>query len=613
MAKKYLSLEEAASLLGMTTEQLMKAREKGDIRGFADRGSWKFQDQHVEEFQRSRQADSSPDFPIITGDSSSSVLEEPDAGDLASSDSDVRLFFDDSLFGDDEIKGLATSGSDVRLSGDSGPNIHEDEPDEEVDLSGWGSDAKISDSDSDVKLVGAGTQPDIDLGATIQMNDDSDSDVVMVNASDDDGGLPSDSALNLSDSDSDVRLSAEDEDSDVVLVEDQGVDDENLAGTALFDGRDSDSDVKLMGSEDLLLPDEDSDSDVKLSADLDRTDSDIRLAEPSIPLAAMKTPVPSAKPNRLQLPPDDSDLKLINKGSGVRNDGIDSGISLEVQGSGLGLDADESGISLEMDSGISLDADDSGISLEAFDSGAMLQDDSGISMDIGDSGISLDAGDSGISLDLDDDSGISMEPDDMGRTMPMQAISGAQAAFADTAMTTQFEIPKAVKGNDSEFELAGLDDDDDEVGTNTGVLTFEDEDEFDSAPTTAVPSLRAKSAKEETEEFADEEASYDDEEFEDEEELEDDGDLDVHDSEEFEDDDFDAGQSQVAGAPAAGRAVRADVDWGIGTKVMIGFSALVSVLCAVVGIELVRTMWLWTQPSGGASASSILQMIGGAF
>lgn len=327
----------------------------------------------------------------------------------------------------------------------------------------------------------------------------------------------------------------------------------------------------------------------------------------------MKTPVPSAKPNRLQLPPDDSDLKLINKGSGVRNDGIDSGISLEVQGSGLGLDADESGISLEMDSGISLDADDSGISLEAFDSGAMLQDDSGISMDIGDSGISLDAGDSGISLDLDDDSGISMEPDDMGRTMPMQAISGAQAAFADTAMTTQFEIPKAVKGNDSEFELAGLDDDDDEVGTNTGVLTFEDEDEFDSAPTTAVPSLRAKSAKEETEEFADEEASYDDEEFEDEEELEDDGDLDVHDSEEFEDDDFDAGQSQVAGAPAAGRAVRADVDWGIGTKVMIGFSALVSVLCAVVGIELVRTMWLWTQPSGGASASSILQMIGGAF
>ena len=62
MAKKYLSLEEAASLLSMTTDQLMKVREQGDIRGFADRGSWKFREQDIDEFQRSRQADSSPDF-----------------------------------------------------------------------------------------------------------------------------------------------------------------------------------------------------------------------------------------------------------------------------------------------------------------------------------------------------------------------------------------------------------------------------------------------------------------------------------------------------------------------------------------------------------------------
>ncbi|MEI6539081.1 MAG: helix-turn-helix domain-containing protein [Planctomycetota bacterium] len=84
MAKKYLSLEEAAGLLDMTTEQLMKVREQGEIRGFADRGSWKFREQDIDEFQRSRQADSSPDFPIMTGSSSSSVLEELDAADLFS-------------------------------------------------------------------------------------------------------------------------------------------------------------------------------------------------------------------------------------------------------------------------------------------------------------------------------------------------------------------------------------------------------------------------------------------------------------------------------------------------------------------------------------------------
>ena len=624
MAKKYLSLEEAAGLLDMTTEQLMKVREQGDIRGFADRGSWKFREQDIDEFQRSRQADSSPDFPIITGDSSSSVLEELDAADLSSSDSDVRLFFDESLFDDTDAKGLATSGSDVRLSGDSGPNLEETESEDELDLSGWGSDAKISDSDSDVKLVGAGTQADIDLGSTIQMPSDSDSDVVMVTGTDSEVSLSADSEFKISDSDSDVRLSGEDDDSDVQLADDDAaVDDDDLAATALFDGIDSDSDVKLMGSEDLLLPDEDSDSDVKLSADLDRTDSDIRLAEPSpAPTAkispapsAKPSPAPKAKPNRLQFPPDDSDLKLINKGSGVRKDRPDSGLSPDARGSGLGLDADESGISLEMDSGISLEADDSGISLESYDSGISLEGfESGTGLG-DDSGITLDAGDSGISLDLDDDSGISMQPDDMGRTMPMQAIPGAKAALSDsTSMTTQFEIPKSGSGHDSEFELAGLDDDDDEVGSNTGVLTFEEDEDLDSTRTVAIPALSGAAAKDEVdedaeEEFEDEKGSYDDGE----EEFEEDGDLDVHDSEEFEDDDIESGQSQVAGFPVPMRAGRADVDWSIGTKIMIGISALVSVMCAVVGIELVRTMWLWTQPSGEAPVSSILQMIGGAF
>lgn len=540
MAKKYLSLEEAAGLLDMTTEQLMKIREQGEIRGFADRGSWKFREQDIDEFQRSRQVDSSPDFPIITGDSSSSVLEGPDAADVSSSDSDVRLFFDQSLFDDTD--------SEVSLSADSG--------------------------------------------------------------------------FKISDSDSDVRLSGEDDDSDVQLADDDvNVAEDDLAATGLFDGSDSDSDVKLMGSDDLLLPDEDSDSDVKLSADLDRTDSDIRLAEPSPPPtarlssapSAKPSPAPTAKPNRLQFPPDDSDLKLINKGSGVRKDKPDSGISLEVRGSGLGLEADESGISLEMDSGISLDADDSGISLESYDSGISLEGfESGTSLR-DDSGLTLEAGDSGISLDQDDDSGISMQPDDMGRTMPMQAIPGAKAALSDsTTMTTQFEIPKSASGHDSEFELAGLDDEDDEVGSNTGVLTFDDDGDLDSSRTVAVPALSGAAVKGKVAKkvIEDEESSYDDD---GEEEFGDDGDLDVHDSEEFDDDNFESGQSQVAGFPVPLRAGRADVDWSIGTKIMIGISTLVSVMCAVVGIELVRTMWLWTQPSSDAPVSSILQMIGGAF
>ncbi|MFN9718721.1 MAG: helix-turn-helix domain-containing protein [Planctomycetota bacterium] len=594
MAKKYLSLEEAASQLGMTTDQLMRIREQGEIRGFADRGSWKFREQDIEEFLRSRQADSSPDMPIISGNSSSSVLDEPEV-DLASSDSDVRLFFDESMFEGDDAGKVKDSGSDVRLTGDSGPKLEAD-ADDEIDLSGWDSDAKLSDSDSDVQLVGAATEAEVDLGSTDILGKEpvSDDDVLggsFMSDSDSDVLLATDSDLNLSDSDSDVRLS----------------DDTDKTNEMTFTGADSDSDVKLMGSDDLLL--DDSDSDVKLSAGLDRTDSDIRLADAPSNDGAATMALPAI--------PDDSDLKLINKGSGVRGQAVDSGISLDVRGSGLGLDADESGISLEIDSGISLDADDSGISLESFDSGAVLNQDSGIS---------LDAGDSGISLDLKDDRGMAMESTDMSRTMPMQAIPGARNLLSESqANTTQMEIPQQPYGKDSEFELAGLDDDDDDVGTNTSVLTFEDENE--SAPTVAVPVVAAASAPKaaakapakkkqvEEEEFAedsyeDDDGGFDDEGFDDEEF---DGDeLDAHDAEDFEDEDFTAGQSQVGGFPTRA-AARPDVDWGMGLKVMIGLSTVLSLLCAVIGVELVRTMWLWTQPGQTVEKSGILDMIGGFF
>jgi len=63
MAKKYLNLEDAAKRLGIDPEALMQLREDGEIRGFADRGSWKFREQDIEEYGRSLQTDSSPDIP----------------------------------------------------------------------------------------------------------------------------------------------------------------------------------------------------------------------------------------------------------------------------------------------------------------------------------------------------------------------------------------------------------------------------------------------------------------------------------------------------------------------------------------------------------------------
>lgn len=572
MAKKYLSFEEAADLLGITSAQLKRFLEKGEIHGLRDRNTWKFRADVVEEFLRSRQTDSSPEFPIISDDSSddssssSSMIGQPNPEDFASSDSDVRLFVDESLFDDDkESLELADAGSDVRLGGDSGPKL-EAEGDEALDFSGWDSDVNLSDSDSDVKLVGASTDTDADLSKTSKLSD-SDSDVLLAEGS----------GLMLSDSDSDVRLT--------------GDDDSGNTNELSFADADSDSDVKLMGSDDLLA--DDSDSDVKLSSGLDRTDSDIRLAELPPGGVDSRTIVFSAIP-------DDSDLKLI-KGSGI---------NLEARGSGIGLDADESGISLEIDSGISLEADDSGISLEGFDSGASLADDSGIS---------LEAGDSGISLDLDDDSGISLQTD-LGSTMPLQSMPKGKSMADSSTMATQFDMAPPGTSNDSEFELAGLDDDDDDLGTNTGVLTFEDDEDDNSSRTVAAPALSAEAEVDDELDAGFDDAGFDDDggfeddgfEDEDHDEFMDDEDDIVDDAEDL-DDDYDGGGSHVSPAAAVHGVARAEVDWGIAVKSLIGLSAVLSIVCAVMGVELIRTMWIWTQPGNESTPSSMVQMIGGLF
>ena len=182
--------------LGIPTEQLMKARENGDIRGFADRGSWKFRQADLDEFARSLQADSDPDMQFLDGDDDDEFGVE-----LSSSDSVVRLQLDDDLLGieestsdvrlDDGGQNLNESLSDVRLAGDSGPTL--DSSDSEVLLVG-------SDSDSDVRLS--------DSDSDVRLSDDSDSDVELV-----------------ADSDSDVKLLADDSDSDVQLIDGLGATD----------------------------------------------------------------------------------------------------------------------------------------------------------------------------------------------------------------------------------------------------------------------------------------------------------------------------------------------------------------------------------------------------
>ena len=420
MAKRYLGLDEAAEKLGISKEELKRLREKGEIRGFGDRGTFKFKEDDVDELARRLQPSSDPDVPMIDGDDDASVLDEDSAADGSgldgapsiirqlsgaapsdaadetagsifdnfgaggASDSDVRLVMDDRLdaghdSGADVLLQLQESDSDVRLSSPAGA------------ASGSAIKLGLGDSDSDVRL-------DDDSGARLVMPD-SDSDVQLSPSAPDSGNLQP-----KPDSDSDVMLVSEepDSDSDVHLAgnEDSGI---NL-------GLQSDSDVRLVSA--------DSDSDVQL---LD----DARLAGP-------KSKIKKDSDSDVEVLPD-SGLNLESAGSGIgkksgsRGEGSsvlmnDSDIALE-QGSGISstslsginLVGPQSGIALDRvtDSGVSLEKkaadDDSGLALfdDASEDGISLAADSGIALhaDEDDGGITLaeTAGDSGISLKDDDD------------------------------------------------------------------------------------------------------------------------------------------------------------------------------------------------------------------
>lgn len=262
-AKKYLSLEEAAQVLGIRSDEVIRMRERGDLRGFADRGTWKFKSDDVEEAKRRRQPDSNPDVPLMDDDASIHADDE-DLGSQptmvrgAASDSDVRLILDDNL----RSKPLAGSNAELPI------------------LKGPG-------SDSDVRLVGNPTPAPL-MG--------SDSDVKLLKPQ------GSDSGIRLSDSDSDVRLAApgKGSDSDVKLVSSSGLrpataDDSGMididAGESVLLEHDSGihlpegSSVKLTGGSSLRLTAE---SGIRLSSPADSgillegpADSGIKL-QPSV-------------------------------------------------------------------------------------------------------------------------------------------------------------------------------------------------------------------------------------------------------------------------------------------------------------------------------------------
>jgi hypothetical protein len=582
--KKYLSLEEAAALLGVKTDELIRMREKGDVRGFADRGTWKFKTEDVAECRRRRQPDSDPDMQILDDFGSSNEDDFGQRGTVIrkgskpDSDSDVRMVSDNlskksPLSGSSaEVPVLGSdSDSDVRLT-DLSKKI---EPGSESDVTLIlpNTPKKKSDSDSDVRLIDSSSA----------LEDESDSDAKFIKTGSSVIGSDSDVRLSM-DSDSDVRLSSiTDSDSDVQLI----------GPKTTLQKNDSDSDVTLL-------------SKGKRSSEPDDSSISLAPADSGIQLAGADSGIQLAGDSGIRLGGDSSGIRLGGDSSGIRL-GASSGIRLGGD-SGIRL-TDDSGVQLKQprDSGISLEGRDSNVRLA--DSGIVVGDDSG-----------LDLEGSGKTFDLLQESSVTKKSakggsskklkaprteDDLAVTLPMD-LDGDLGVTSPLLKSTDLDDESAsdldMFDPGATSELESIDD------SQQNVVMFEDEDEDSSPP----PKKRHQKTVEESifeiDEIGDEsvdELEVSDDDLSGEDEI---------DELAFDDDDDDLEESFSEGTSKLGFgskkvSVAREVEWSAGFCSLLIASVLMLAAGTWVSADLLRTVWAGNEDS--AIYSGFASQIGG--
>lgn len=593
--KKYLSLEEAAEQLGMQPDELVRQREKGEIRGFADRGTWKFKADEVEEFHRRRQIDSDPDLPLLDLDEEKPKPSKPPvARGGMNSDSDVRLAVAD----DTKRKALSGSSAEVQA-------LDFDKSDSDIRLV-EAPPSKHLDSDSDVKIIKPVKKSKVDSDSDVKMvspsgrDDDSDSDVKYIDPKQ--NILDSDSDVRMAQSDSDVKLADMHSDSDVYV-------DKSDSDIRLAPSLQSDSDVRIISKKPNV--DDDSDSDVMLLGGKQGKGSGGGLTSPDrAPLADSGISLAG-----------DSDIKL-SAGSGAKL--ADSGIRL-ADDSGIRLQDDDSGIKIKKDSGLRLGGD-SGIRLD-IDSGISLSSptDSGISLEGKDSGVRF--ADSGITLG--DDSGFNLaspSSGNLGKKKPGSGrrVKGGGRTEDDIESTLPMRLPD--QGEDDSLdpfaktigEVEALDFDEFDAGdtsemasmTDSGqnVVMFEDDEEEARGKKKGKKKQPAESlfAMDDTDGAELEELEVSDEDLSGEEDY---GDLSFADDESELSDSFTEGSSQFdMTVPRKTQFVAQEVEWSGGFFSLLLASLCLSIFSAIVSADLLRNVFASSQES--VSTPGFMSLLG---
>jgi excisionase family DNA binding protein len=530
MVQGYYTLEEAARILGVDTEELNQMAQRREVRAFADRGTWRFRTQDIEELARRRGLGSNPDLPLGEAPRPKphdSPTPKKDSG--AGQERAFKLNLDDvseqveigqqiipesggapktAIKGSSKVapakSGPKSPAPSAPKSGPKSPAPKKTGSDSDVRLVAEGSDLEFRlSSDSDVKVVDdtpaapitpprakppssstvrGKPGPRTDSGA--KLISDSDSDVRIV--ADSTEHLPAVGSKPMKrGSDSDVRL--EGEGSDSGLIKKSSDSDVRLEGSSSGQlKRGSDSDVRLeesghreKGAEDSFLTEE-----IDLDAELRKAEEMAKPKKPKSKPKAKDKPMATTEPFELS----ESDIDLGKPKA--KQDDVESSSDFD-----LSLEAsDESPIELSSsDLDLSKGAKeeevalgelparpaegDSGISLQKpADSGISLEQASGSSEEI-EFELSLDAESTPkparAAPNVDSSSEFELTLEDSAGLAPMEEESSPVESKEKDIFETDFEVPAL---EDSGSEAVALDESDTDLESSDFDLALGEED-----------------------------------------------------------------------------------------------------------------------------------------
>jgi hypothetical protein len=159
MVQGYYNLDEAARILGMDPDKLSHMAQRREIRAFADRGTWRFRTQDVEEMARRLGQGSDPDLQLGESKPGKGPATPPPQPNDESSVFDFSLTPTDENQGSSELDIVIESPSSARLKGSSKSPTPKPGHDSDVHLVfDVPADAPVK-PDSDIKLEGGAKAP----------------------------------------------------------------------------------------------------------------------------------------------------------------------------------------------------------------------------------------------------------------------------------------------------------------------------------------------------------------------------------------------------------------------------------------------------------------------